>query len=176
MAKQWYVLHTYSGFEHKVQDAILQRVQAFGLADDVDEVLVPTEDVVEMKGQKKVVTSKKFLPSYVLVHMEMSDKAWHVIRETPKVTGFVGPARQPTPISQEEVDAISRHVVDTTEKPKPKYTFHKDERVRIVDGPFASFHGIIEDVNEDRSTVKVMVTIFGRATPVELDFLQVEKT
>lgn len=175
MGKEWYVVHTYSGFENKVKDALLQRAEAYGLKDAIDQVLVPTEDVVEVKGGKKVVSTKKLLTSYILVHMEMSDAAWHLVRDTPKVTGFVGAARRPTPVPQEEVDAVIRQVSSTAEKPKPRYTFDRGEHVRIVDGPFNNFSGVIEEVNNDRSTVKVMVTIFGRATPVELDFLQVEK-
>lgn len=175
MAKEWYVVHTYSGFENKVKDSLIQRAEAYGLKEAIDEVLIPTEDVVEMKGGKKVVSSKKFLPSYILVHMDMSDAAWHLVKNTPKVTGFVGSAKQPTAVPQEEVDAVIRQVSNTTEKPKPRYTFDRGEQVRIVDGPFNNFSGVIEEVNNDRSTVKVMVTIFGRATPVEVDFLQVEK-
>ncbi len=175
MAKEWYVVHTYSGFENKVKDALLQRADAYGLKDQIDEVLVPTEDVVEMKSGKKVVTAKKFLPSYILVHMEMSDAAWHVVKDTPKVTGFVGSGHRPIPLSPEEAEQIFHQVKESIEKPKPKYTFERGESVRIIDGPFSNFQGIVEEVNLDRNTLKVMVTIFGRSTPVELDFLQVEK-
>jgi transcriptional antiterminator NusG len=151
--KHWYIVHTYSGFEKKVAESLQQRVQAFGLQNEIGEILIPTEDVVEMRGGRKVVTAKRFFPGYILVEMNMSDNAWHVVKNTAKVTGFVGAA----------------------EKPKPKYMFEKGEQVRINEGPFTSFHGVVDEVNLDKNTLKVMVTIFGRATPVELDFLQVEK-
>lgn len=173
--KQWYIIHTYSGFEKKVAESLRQRVQAYGLEDEIGEILIPTEDVMEMRGGKKVVTSKRFFPGYILVEMHMTDRAWHVVRNTPKVTGFVGAGAKPTPLTREEVDQILHQVTVAAEKPKPKYTFEKGDPVRITDGPFASFHGVVDEVNPDRNTLKVMVTIFGRSTPVELDFLQVEK-
>ena len=176
MAKQWYIVHTYSGFEKKVADSLKQRVQAFGLEDQIGEVLIPTEDVVEMKGGKKVVSPKRFFPGYVLVKMDMNDNTWHVVKNTPKVTGFVGAGQRPSPLTQEEVDQVIEQVTVAAEKPKPKYTFEAGEPVRIIDGPFSNFSGVVEEVNLDRNTLKVMVTIFGRSTPVELDFLQVEKT
>ena len=176
MAKQWYIVHTYSGFEKKVADSLKQRVQAFGLEDQIGEVLIPTEDVVEMKGGKKVVSAKRFFPGYVLVQMDMNDNTWHVVKNTPKVTGFVGAGQRPSPLSQEEVDQVIQQVTVAAEKPKPKYTFEAGESVRIIDGPFSNFSGVVDEVNLDRNTLKVMVTIFGRSTPVELDFLQVEKT
>jgi transcriptional antiterminator NusG len=174
-AKRWYIVHTYSGFERKVAESLGQRVQAYGLQDKIGEILIPTEDVVEMRGGKKVVTSKRFFPGYILVEMEMSDHAWHVVKNTPKVTGFVGAGARPTPLTREEVEQILHQVTVAAEKPKPKYTFDKGDQVRINEGPFASFHGVVDEVNTDRNTLKVMVTIFGRSTPVELDFLQVEK-
>jgi len=174
-AKQWYIVHTYSGFEKKVAESLQQRVQAYGLQGEIGEVLIPTEDVVEMRGGKKVVTSKRFFPGYLLVEMAMSDNVWHIVRNTPKVTGFVGAGSKPTPLTREEVDQILHQVRDSAEKPKPKYTFEKGDQVRINEGPFTSFNGVVDDVNADKNTLKVMVTIFGRATPVELDFLQVEK-
>ena len=174
-AKQWYIVHTYSGFENKVSEALRQRVQAYGLESEIGEVLIPTEDVVEMRGGKRVVSSKRFFPGYILVEMNMSDHAWHIIRNTPKVTGFVGAGTKPTPLTKEEVDQIVQQVTVAAEKPKPKYTFDKGDQVRINEGPFTSFNGVVDDVNLDRNTLKVMVTIFGRSTPVELDFLQVEK-
>jgi transcriptional antiterminator NusG len=175
ITKQWYIVHTYSGFENKVSESLQQRVNAYGLEAEIGDVLIPTEDVVEMRGGKRVVSSKRFFPGYILVEMQMSDHAWHVVRNTPKVTGFVGAGSKPTPLTQEEVDQILNQVSEAAEKPKPKYTFDKGDQVRINEGPFTSFNGVVDDVNLDKNTVKVMVTIFGRATPVELDFLQVEK-
>jgi len=174
-AKQWYIVHTYSGFEKKVAESLQQRVQAYGLQEEVGEVLIPTEDVVEMRGGRKVVSSKRFFPGYILVELAMSDNVWHIVRNTPKVTGFVGAGSKPTPLTREEVEQILSQVRDSVEKPKPKYTFEKGDQVRINEGPFTSFNGVVDEVNLDRNTLKVMVTIFGRSTPVELDFLQVEK-
>ena len=176
MAKEWYIVHTYSGFEKKVAESLRQRVHAYGLQDQIGEVLIPTEDVVEMKGGKKVVSPKRFFPGYVLAQMEMNDDTWHVVKNTPKVTGFVGAGQKPAPLTQEEVDQVIHQVTVAAEKPKPKYTFESGETVRIIDGPFSNFSGLVDEVNLDRNTLKVMVTIFGRSTPVELDFLQVEKT
>jgi transcriptional antiterminator NusG len=173
--KQWYIVHTYSGFEKKVAESLQQRVQAYGLQDEIGEVLIPTEDVVEMRAGKKVVSSKRFFPGYLLVEMHMSDNAWHVVKNTPKVTGFVGAGAKPTPLSKDEVEQILHQVRTAHEKPKPKYSFERGDQVRINEGPFTSFNGVVDDVNVDKNTLKVMVTIFGRATPVELDFLQVEK-
>ena len=175
ITKQWYIVHTYSGFEKKVSESLEQRVQAYGLQNEIGEVLIPTENVIEMRRGKKVVTSKRFFPGYILVEMNMSDNGWHVVKNTPKVTGFVGAGAKPTPLTREEVDQILLQVTVAAEKPKPKYTFDKGDQVRINEGPFTSFNGVVDDVNIDRNTLKVMVTIFGRATPVELDFLQVEK-
>src|SRR5579864_5644463 len=151
--KHWYIIHTYSGFENKVKESLEQRIQAYGLGDEIGEILIPTEDIVEKRGWREVKSSRRFFPGYILVEMQMSDNAWHVVKNTPKVTGFVGAGP----------------------KPKPKYSFERGDQVRINEGPFASFNGVVDDVNSDRNTLKVMVTIFGRATPVELDFLQVEK-
>lgn len=175
VTKQWYIVHTYSGFENKVAESLQQRVQAYGMQTDIGEVLVPTEDVVEMRGGRRVVTTKRFFPGYILVEMNMSDRAWHVVKNTPKVTGFVGAGARPTPLTREEVDQILHQVTVAAEQPKPRYTFDKGDQVRINEGPFTSFNGVVDDVNPDRNTLKVMVTIFGRSTPVELDFLQVEK-
>jgi transcriptional antiterminator NusG len=173
--KQWYIVHTYSGFENKVKESLEQRVQAYGLQEEIGDILIPTEQVAEMRGGKKVVSSKRFFPGYILVEMHMTDHAWHVVKNTPKVTGFVGAGAKPTPLSREEVDQILNQVTEAAEKPKPKYTFEKGDQVRINEGPFTSFNGTVDEVNLDRNTLKVMVTIFGRSTPVELDFLQVEK-
>jgi transcription termination/antitermination protein NusG len=174
-SKNWYIVHTYSGFEKKVAESLQQRVQSYGLQARIGEILIPTEDVVEMRAGKKVVTSKRFFPGYILVEMDMTDDAWHVVKNTPKVTGFVGAGTKPTPLTKDEVDQILEQVKSAAEKPKPKYMFEKGEQVRINEGPFTSFNGVVDDVNLDKNTLKVMVTIFGRSTPVELDFLQVEK-
>ncbi len=176
MAKQWYFIHTYSGFERKVKESLESRVAAFGLEDKIGQVLIPTEDVVEVRGGKKIVTPRMYYPGYVLVEMELDDYTWHVVRNTPRVTGFLGSGQTPSPLSDEEVQNILHRAATPTDKPKPKLTFERNENVKIVDGPFANFTGIVEDVNPDRSTLKVSVTIFGRSTPVELDFAQVEKT
>ena len=173
--KQWYIVHTYSGFENKVAESLAQRVQAYGLQDEIGEILIPTEDVVEMRGGQEGRQLEAVLPGYILVEMHMSDNAWHVVKNTPKVTGFVGAGAKPTPLTREEVDQILHQVTIAAEKPKPKYTFEKGDQVRINEGPFTSFNGTVDEVNLDRNTLKVMVTIFGRSTPVELDFLQVEK-
>ena len=172
---QWYIVHTYSGFEERVKKSLQQRALALDMAEAFGEVRIPTETIVEMKGGKKRETQRKFFPGYILVQMEMSDRAWHVVKETPKVTGFVGTGRNPTPLSEEEVEQILAQVVSAKEKPKPKYVFERGEPVKIIDGPFNNFTGVVEEVNLDRSTLKVMVTIFGRQTPVELDFFQVQK-
>src|SRR4051794_13823807 len=173
--KQWYIVHTYSGFENKVKESLEQRVNAYGLQNEIGEILIPTEQVAEMRGGKKVVSSKRFFPGYILVEMDMTDDAWHVVKNTPKVTGFVGAGAKPTPLSKDEVEQILQQVKTAAEKPKPKYMFEKGEQVRINEGPFTSFNAVVDEVNLDKNTLKVMVTIFGRSTPVELDFLQVEK-
>ena len=173
--KQWYIIHTYSGFEGKVKDALRRRADDMGMASTIEEILVPTEEVVEIRDGKKKRRTRKFFPGYVLVKMEMSDDAWHVVRNTPKVTGFVGTGNNPVPLTEDEVARIVNQVSVAADKPKPILAFNVGDTVRIVDGPFSNFTGNVEEVNEDRSTLKVMVTIFGRATPVELEFLQVEK-
>jgi transcriptional antiterminator NusG len=175
MAMQWYIIHTYSGFEKKVKESLESRVAAFGLLDKIGQVLIPTEDVVEVRGGKKVVSPRMFYPGYVLVEMEMDDYTWHVVRSTPRVTGFVGTGQTPSPLSDDEVQNILHRAATPSDRPKPKLVFERNEQVRIVDGPFANFTGVVEEVNADRSTLKVSVTIFGRSTPVELDFGQVEK-
>jgi len=175
VAKQWFIVHTYSGFEAKVKESLAQRVEAMGMGDVIEEILIPTEEVVEVRDGKKTRSTRKFFPGYVLVRMEMSDDAWHVVKSTPKVTGFVGTGNKPVPISDAEVERIRNQVDVAAEKPKPRMEFGIGTQVRIVDGPFSNFTGNVEEVNEDRETLKVMVTIFGRATPVELEFLQVEK-
>jgi len=175
MSKNWYIIHTYSGFERKVKESLESRVKAFGLEEQIGQVLIPTENVVEMRGGKKIESARLFFPGYVLVEMEMDDHLWHVVKSTPRVTGFVGTGQTPTPLSEEEVNQIIHRAATTTEKATPKLKFERGETVKIVDGPFSNFTGTVEEVNLDRNTLKVMVTIFGRATPVELDFLQVEK-
>lgn len=181
MTKRWYIVHTYSGYEKKVRESLQTRVKAYGMESEISQILVPTETVVEMRGNKRVETSRMIFPGYVLVEIEtndtsgeMSDKAWHIIKSTPKVTSFVG-GQKPTPLTDEEVNQIIHHVTEAAEKPKPRFTFAHGETVRITSGPFTGFTGVVEEVNLDRNTLKVMVTIFGRATPVELDFLGVEK-
>ncbi|MDA8020676.1 MAG: transcription termination/antitermination protein NusG [Thermoanaerobaculia bacterium] len=174
-AKQWYIVHTYSGFEERVAETLKQRAEALDMADSFGEVRIPKETIVELKGGKKRETERKFFPGYILVEMQMSDPAWHVVKNTPKVTGFVGTGKKPTPLSQDEVDSILDQVTSAKEKPKPKHVYDKGEPVKIIDGPFSNFSGVVEEVNLDRETLKVMVTIFGRQTPVELNFFQVEK-
>jgi transcriptional antiterminator NusG len=173
--KLWYIVHTYSGFEGKVKESLRQRAEAMGMSEVIEEILIPTEEVVEVRDGKKTRSTRKFFPGYVLVKMTMSDDAWHVVRNTPKVTGFVGTGTKPVPLSETEVQRIVNQISVAAEKPKPKLEFNVGETVRIMDGPFSNFTGQVDEVNEDRSTLKVMVTIFGRATPVELEFLQVEK-
>lgn len=172
---KWYIIHTYSGFERKVKESLESRVVAFGLQERIGKVLIPTEPVTEVRGGKKYTTERMFYPGYVLVEMDMDDHVWHVVKSTPRVTGFVGTGQQPTPLSPEEVNQIVFRVAEGKEKPKLKVKYEKNESVRITEGPFASFTGIVDEVNEDRETLKIMVTIFGRSTPVELGFGQVEK-
>ncbi len=176
MDKKWYVVHAYSGFEKSVQRALTERIARSEVGEQFGKILVPVEEVVEMKGGQKSISERKFFPGYVLVEMEMTDESWHLVKSTPKVTGFVGgTAMRPTPITQKEVDAIMAQVQEGVEKPRPKVLFEVGELVRVKDGPFTDFNGTVEDVNYDKSKLRVAVTIFGRATPVELDFGQVEK-
>ena len=172
---KWYIIHSYSGFERKVKESLESRIQAFGLEGKIGRVLIPTEPVTEVRGGKKYTTERMFYPGYVLVEMDMDDHVWHVVKSTPRVTGFVGTGQQPTPLSNDEVNQIVYRVETGRDKPKLKVKFEKNESVRITEGPFATFTGVVDEVNEDRETLKVMVTIFGRATPVELEFGQVEK-
>jgi len=182
LPKQWYIIHTNSGFERKVADSLRSRAEAFGLEDQVCDILIPTEEVIEVKGGKRVISQKMFYPGYVLVELAEtdtggpSDEAWHLVKDTPRVTGFVGAGSSPTPLSDEEVKQIVYRVeTAAADRPKPKLSFENGETVNIIDGPFSSFTGVVNEVNDDRNTLKIMVTIFGRSTPVELDFLQVEK-
>lgn len=173
--KRWYIIHTYSGFEHKVADSLKSRAQAFGFADKIGQVLIPTEEVVEVRGGKKVTSKRLMYPGYVLVEMEMNDDLWHAVKNTPRVTGFVGGGNTPVPLSATEVNDILYRQATSADRPRPKQTFEKGETVRINDGPFTNFSGKIDEVNSERNTLRVLVTIFGRATPVELEFGQVEK-
>jgi transcriptional antiterminator NusG len=176
MTKRWYVVHAYSGFEKSVQRALVERIGRAGMQDKFGQILVPVEEVVEMKNGQKSISERKFFPGYVLVEMDMDDDSWHLVKSTAKVTGFVGgTANKPTPISVKEVEKIMQQVQDGVEKPRPKVLFEVGEMVRVKDGPFADFNGSVEEVNYDKSRLRVSVTIFGRATPVELEFGQVEK-
>jgi transcriptional antiterminator NusG len=176
MSMRWYVVHAYSGFEKSVARALAERIERAGMKDQFGEILVPVEEVVEMKGGKKAMSERKFFPGYVLVQMDMTDDTWHLVKSTPKVTGFVGgAAMKPTPISEKEVDAIMNQMKEGVEKPKPKVLFEVGQSVRVIDGPFNDFNGTVEEVNYDKSKLRVSVLIFGRATPVELEFGQVEK-
>ncbi|MDE2343631.1 MAG: transcription termination/antitermination protein NusG [Betaproteobacteria bacterium] len=176
MAMRWYVVHAYSGFEKSVQRALMERIARSGMQDSFGQILVPVEEVVEMKGGQKSISERKFFPGYLLVQMEMTDESWHLVKSTPKVTGFVGGrANKPTPITDKEVDNIMHQVQEGVEKPRPKVLFEVGESVRVKDGPFTDFHGNVEEVNYDKNKLRVSVLIFGRATPVELDFGQVEK-
>ena len=177
MSKRWYVVHAYSGFEKSVQRALVERIARDGMQDFFGQILVPVEEVVEMRNGQKSISERKFFPGYVLVEMEMNDDTWHLIKSTQKVTGFVGgTANKPTPISEKEVDKIMQQMKDGVDKPRPKVLFEVGEMVRVKEGPFTDFNGSVEDVNYEKSKIRVSVTIFGRATPVELDFGQVEKT
>ena len=175
MPKEWYVVHTYSGFEGKVKSSIEERARSAGLQEKISQILVPTEEVVELRNGKKRTSSRKFFPGYILVEMDLDDETWHLVKETPKVTGFVGDKQKPSPITEEEVSLIKVQMDEGTAPAKREAAFSHGDSVRITDGPFISFTGTVEEVNVDQGKLKVMVSIFGRATPVELDFLQVEK-
>jgi transcriptional antiterminator NusG len=172
---KWYILHAYSGFERKVRESIQSRVEAFGLQDKVGRVMIPTEPVTEIVNGKKRTVERVFLPGYVLVEMELDNDMWHVLKDTPKVTGFLGTGDTPVALSEEEVGTLLYRSDSSKDKPRLKIKFEKNEQVRITDGPFANFNGVVDEINEDRETMKVMVTIFGRSTPVELEFGKVEK-
>ena len=175
MGEQWYVMHTYSGYENKVKDNLQQRIKSMKMEDKIFEILLPTEEIVEMKNGEKKTSTKKIFPGYLLIKMEMTDDSWHVIKNTPGVTDFVGAGGKPIPLTKEEVENIINQMRVLKEKPKPKVMFEEGENVRIVDGPFTNFTGKVEEVNLAKGKMKVLVVIFGRATPVELDFLQVGK-
>ena len=177
MAKRWYVVHAYSGYEKKVATALKERIELMGMQDKFGEVLVPTEEVVEMRGGQKRKSERKFFPGYVLVQMELSDEAWHLVKETPRVMGFIGgKADKPAPITDKEAELILQRVDDSVDKPKPKTLFEPGEMVRVIDGPFNDSNGVVEEVNYEKNKLQVAVLIFGRSTPVELDFGQVEKS
>lgn len=175
MAQRWYVLHVYSGFERKVAESIREQAETQAMADLIPEVLVPTEEVVEVRRGQKVSSERKFFPGYVLVKMDLTDESWHLVKNTPKVTGFLGGRGKPVPISEREAQNLLRQVQEGVERPKPSITFEIGEQVRVADGPFMSFNGVVEDVDEERARLKVAVSIFGRSTPVELEYTQVEK-
>jgi len=175
MAMRWYIVHAYSNFERKVAESIRERAAAAALDEQFEEVLVPMEEVVELRRGRKVASERKFFPGYVLVKMELNDETYHLIKNTPKVTGFLGTDNKPIPITEEEAGRILHQVQEGVERPKPSVTFEIGEQVRVADGPFASFNGLVEEVDEERARLKVAVSIFGRATPVELEYAQVEK-
>jgi len=175
MAMRWYVIHVYSGFEKKVAQSIEEQAKQAGLGERIEQVLVPVEEVVEVRRGAKINAERKFFPGYVLVKMDMTDETWHLVKNTPKVTGFLGGGGRPTPISDSEAEHIMRQVQEGIERPKPSITFEIGEQVRVSDGPFTSFNGMVEDVDEERARLKVAVSIFGRSTPVELEYSQVEK-
>ncbi len=174
--KNWYIIHAYSGFENKVAESLRTRAEAFGFADKIGQILIPIEEVVELRNGKKVTSKRLLYPGYVLVEMEMNDELWHAVKATPRVTGFVGGGDKPVPLSADEVNSVLYGQQDTSKRVRPKLKFEKGENVRIVDGPFSSFSGKVDEINPERNTLRVLVTIFGRSTPVELDFLQVEKS
>ena len=173
--KNWFIIHTYSGFEQKVAESLKTRAQAFGFAEQIGQILIPTEEVVELRNGKKVTSKRLLYPGYVLVEMEMNDELWHAVKNTPRVTGFVGGGNNPVPLTPDEVNAVLYRQASSADRPRPKLSFEKNENVKIIDGPFTNFSGKIDEVNAERNTLRVLVTIFGRQTPVELDFLQVEK-
>ncbi len=175
MALRWYVVHTYSGYENKVKTALEEKVRALVLSERITEVLIPSESVVELVKGERRTSNRKFFPGYILVHMELDDQTWHVVKNIPKVTGFIGSRTEPAVIPDEDVEQIMNQMAEGKEKPKPKYSFEKGDSVRVVDGPFINFNGTVEEVRPDKGKLRVLVSIFGRPTPVELDFIQVTK-
>lgn len=176
MSKEWFVIHAYSGYENKVREALLERIERFEMEENFGEIMVPAEEVIELRGGKERKTQRKFFPGYVLVNMELSDKTWHLVKDTPRVMGFIGGTREkPTPISEKEANGIMQQLESGAEVSKPKITFEPGEMVRVIDGPFNDFSGVVEEVNYEKSKVRVAVLIFGRSTPVELKFIQIQK-
>lgn len=175
MKKRWYVLHVYSGFENKVAEAILEKARKKGLEEKVEEIMVPTEEVVEVKRGQRVNAERKYFPGYVLAKLQLDDDVWHLIKDTPKVTGFLGAGNKPSPISEKEAAGLMKQIQEGIERPRPSVVYDIGEEVKVVDGPFASFNGMVEEVDEEKGKLKVSVSIFGRATPVELEYSQVEK-
>jgi transcriptional antiterminator NusG len=175
MTARWYVLHVYSGFENKVADAIHEKARKLKLQDHVEEIMVPTEEVVEVKRGQRVNAERKFFPGYVLAKLDMTDEVWHMVKDTPKVTGFLGAGGKPSPVSEKEAEALMKQIQEGVDSPRPSVTFDIGEEVKVADGPFASFNGLVEEIDEEKGKLKVSVSIFGRATPVELEYGQVEK-
>ncbi|HMK33612.1 MAG TPA: transcription termination/antitermination protein NusG [Desulfomonilaceae bacterium] len=175
MALRWYVVHTYSGYENKVKTALEEKVRGLGLEDKITDVLIPSDSVVELVKGERRTSNRKFFPGYILVHMELDDQTWHVVKNTPKVTGFIGSRTEPAVIPDEDVEKIKGQMAEGQEKPKPKYSFEPGDSVRVVDGPFINFNGTVEEVRPEKGKLRVLVSIFGRPTPVELDFIQVTK-
>ncbi len=175
MAMRWYVLHVYSGFENKVAEAVVEKARQLGLEDRVDQILVPMEEIVEVRRGQKVNAERKFFPGYVLAKLDMNDEVWHLVKDTPKVTGFLGAGNKPSPITEKEANQLLKQIQEGVERPRRTILFDIGEEVKVAEGPFASFNGVVEDIDEEKGKIKVSVSIFGRATPVELDFSQVEK-
>lgn len=176
MAKKWYVVHTFSGFEHKAKTALEERIKALGKQDQFGEILVPVEKVVELVKGKKKTSSRKFFPGYILVQMELNDETWHVVKGTPKITGFVGGGMNPPSVSDEGIQEITQQMEEGAAKPRPRVVYSVGESVKVVDGPFSDFNGVVEEVRPEKGKLRVLISIFGRATPVELDFVQVERS
>ncbi len=175
MSKQWYVIHTYSGYERKVKLSLEEQFEHSDSKELLGEIIIPTEEVVEVRKGKKKISSRKFFPGYILISVEMTQEIWYMIKNTPKVTGFLGGSQTPVPLSEAEIKSIMDQIKGESARPKPKFSFEKGEGVRVIEGPFVNFNGVVEEVNHDKGKVKVMVSIFGRATPVELEFPQIEK-
>jgi len=175
VGKKWYVIHTYSGYEKKVKLSLEEQFEASNMKEMLGEIVIPTEEVVEVRKGKKKISSRKFFPGYILINVEMTQDIWYLIKNTPKVTGFLGGGSNPVALSEEEVKSIMDQMKGESSRPKPKFSFEKGENVRVIEGPFVNFNGVVEDVNHDKGKVRVMVSIFGRGTPVELEFPQVER-